>query len=55
MSHFISEPRDFAEVTRLPADPKKAWLKETLKDIKILINNQTFLMDDLGMGDTVTP
>ena len=27
VSHFIPEPRNFAEVTRLPADIKKAWLK----------------------------
>ena len=38
-SHFITEPRNFAEVTRLPAEVKKAWLKETLKDINNLINN----------------
>ena len=35
VSHFVPEPRNFAEVTRLPADYKKAWLKATLKYIKI--------------------
>ena len=36
---FIPEPINFAEVTRLPIDVKKAWLKVTLKDIINLINN----------------
>ena len=53
MSHFISEPRNFAEVTRLPADTKQAWLKETLKYIKYLINNQTLIMDDTDEEYTV--
>ena len=55
MSHFIPEPRNFAEVTRLTSDVKKAWLKETLKEIKKLINNQNFLMDDPEKVDPVTP
>ena len=55
LSHFITEPRDFAEVTRLPANVKKPWLKATLKEIKDLINNQTFIKDDPGMGKLVTP
>ena len=38
VSHFISEPNNFAEVTRVPAHIKKSWLKETLKEIKK--NNQ---------------
>ena len=55
MSHFILEPSGFEEVTRLPADAKKAWLKATLKEIGNLINNQIFLMDYLDKGDPVTP
>ena len=45
MSHFILEPRYFAEVTRLPADVKNTWLKATLKEIKNIINTHNFLMD----------
>ena len=55
VSYFIPEPRNFAEVTRLSEDIKKLWLKATLKDIKNLINNQTFLVQDTEKGDTVTP
>ena len=40
--HFIPEPRNFAEVTELPDDIKKPWLMVTMKDIKNIINNQTF-------------
>ena len=46
VSHFILEPRNFAEVTKLSYDIKKPWLKATLKEIKNLINNQTFLVED---------
>ena len=55
MSHFIPEPRNFAEVTRLTADVKKSWVKANLKDIKKLINNQTFLMDNKEKGELVKP
>ena len=55
MSHFIPEPSNFAEVIGLSAYVKKAWLKSTLKDIKILINNQNFLIDDPEKGEPVTP
>ena len=34
VSHFIPEPRNFSEVTKLSDDIKKPWLKETLKEIK---------------------
>ena len=44
VSHSIPEPRKFTEVTILPAEVKKAWLKATLKKNKNLINNQTFLV-----------
>ena len=33
----------------------KAWLKATLKDIKNLIDNQTFLVEYTEKDDTVTP
>ena len=38
--------KESSEVTRLPANFKKAWLKKPLKDIQSLIKNQTFLIDD---------
>ena len=46
MSHPVQEPSYFLEVLKLPADVKNAWLKITLKAIKNLINNQTFIMYD---------
>ena len=45
-SHFISESIDFDEVAKLPYDIKKIWLKSTLKEIKNLINNQNFLVQE---------
>ena len=45
VSHFIPEPRNFAEVTKLSDDKKKPWLKATLKEIKNPINNQYFLIE----------
>ena len=55
VSHFIPEPRNFAEVTKLSDNMKKTWLKETLNEIKNLINNQTFLIEDQNEGEPVTP
>ena len=55
VSHFIPEPRNFAEVKKLSDYIKKPWLKATLKDIKNLINNQTFLVEDLDKYNPVTP
>ena len=46
VSHFIPEPRNFAEVKKLPDNIKKPWLKANQKDIKNLINNQNFLVED---------
>ena len=45
VSHLLPEPSNFSEVIRFPADIKKAWLKTTLKSIKNIIKNQTFLAD----------
>ena len=42
VSHFIPEPRNFYEVKKMSDDIKKPWLQATLKDIKNLIENQTF-------------
>ena len=55
VSHFIPEPRNFAKVTKLSENIKKPWLKSTLKEIKNLINNQTFLIEDQNEGKPVTP
>ena len=53
VSHFIPEPRNFAEVEKMSYGIKKPWLKETQKDIKNLINNQTFLVEDPKKGEPV--
>ena len=55
VSHFIPEPRNFAEVTKLSEKIKKPWLKATLKEINNLINNQTLLIEDQNEGEPVTP
>ena len=55
VSHFIPEPRNFAEITKLSDDVKKPWLKATENEIKKLIDNQTFLAKYLENGEPVTP
>ena len=52
---FIPKPRNFSEVTRFSEDIKKPWLKETLKGVKDLINNQTFIVQEPEMGEPMTP
>ena len=52
---FIPEPRNFAEVCRLPAEIRKPWLRATLKEIKNLIDNSTFALEDPDPEDAVTP
>ena len=54
VSHFIPEPRNFAEVTKLSDNIKKTLLKAPIKDIKNLIKNQTFLHEDPNEGEPVT-
>ena len=54
VSHFIPEPRKFSEVTKLSENIRKPWLKANLKEIKNLINNQTFLVEDQKEGERVT-
>ena len=54
VSHFISEPINFAEVTKFSYSIKKPRLKENLKEIKNLINNQTFLFQEPDNGYPVT-
>ena len=53
--HFIPKLRNFTEVSRLPEEVKNAWLKSTLKYIKNLINNNTFMMDGTRKIDQVAP
>ena len=55
VSHFIPEPRNFAEVTKLSENIRKHWLKDNLKEIKNLINNQNFIIEDPKDGEPVTP
>ena len=55
VSHFIPEPRNFAEATKLSDNIKKPWLKANLKEIKNLINNQNFLIEDQNECEPVTP
>ena len=55
VSHFIPKPRNFAEVTRLAESIKKPWLKASLREIKNLINNKTFMIEDPNHDEPVTP
>ena len=55
VSHFIPGPRKISEVTKLSENIRKPWLKATVKEIKNLINNQTFLIEDSNDGETLTP
>ena len=55
VSHFIIEPRNFSEVTKLSENIKKPWIKANQKEIKNLINNQTFLVEDPNKGEPLTP
>ena len=54
VSYFISEPKNFMEVTRLSDDINKYCLKETMKQINNLINNQTFLVQYPEKGEPLT-
>ena len=55
VSHFIPEPRNFAEVAKLSENINKPWLKATLKEIINWINNQNFPIEDQNKGETITP
>ena len=54
-SYFIPDPRNVSEVTRLSDDIKKTWLKANLKEIKNIINNKNFLVQEPEKGEPVTP
>ena len=49
-SYFIPEPINVSEVTILSADNRKPCLKSDPKEIKKLISNQTFLVDEPEKG-----
>ena len=51
---LVLDPRNFTEVTRLSEDINKPWVKENLKDIKSIINYQTFLVQYPDRGEPVT-
>ena len=55
VSHFIPKLRNFAEVTKLSYDIKKPWLKENMKEVNNLINNQNFIAEDPEKNELVTP
>ena len=55
VSHFITEPRNFSEVTKLSYDINKPWLKATQKNIKNLINNHNFLFEDPRKVESINP
>ena len=55
VSYSIPKARNFSEVTRLSENIRKSWLKATMKDIKNLINNHAFLVQDPAKGEPVTP
>ena len=53
--HFIPEPWNFAEVTKISENIKKPWLKATLKEIKNLINDPNFLVQEPEKDEPVNP
>ena len=55
VSYFIPETRNFAEKTRLSDDIKRPWKKASLKEIKNIINNKTFLVQEPDKSKPVTP
>ena len=55
VSHFILEHRNFSEATKLSDYINKTLLKATLKQIRNLINDQTFLVEDPQKYEPVTP
>ena len=55
VSHLIPEPRNFSEVTNLSENILKTRIMATLKEIKNLINNHTFLVEDQNEGEPVIP
>ena len=42
-------------MTKISDDKRKPWLKATLKEIKNLIKNQTFIVEDSEKYEPMTP
>ena len=55
VSYFIPDTIKFSEVTRFSYDIKKPWLKATLEEIKNIINNRNFIVQEPEKGEPVTP
>ena len=55
VSYFISEPRNFAEVTKFSNYKNKPSPKTTMKEIRTLINNRNFLVEYPEKFEPVTP
>ena len=55
VSYFNPELRNFDEVNRPSDGMKKPWTKATLEDIKNLIHNQTFIVQETDNSEPVTP
>ena len=55
VSYFNPEPKTFVEVNRLSDEINKPWLKSNLKEIPILIKNQTLIFKYPEKGEPVTP
>ena len=55
VSHFITEPRNFDEVTELSNNIKKPRPKKILEEIKNSINSQNFIVEDPEKDEPVTP
>ena len=54
-SYLIPDPRNFDEATRLSDSLNKPQLKSTKKQIKNIINNHNFLVQEPIKGEPVTP
>jgi hypothetical protein len=49
-------PKTLREILKMPDGPvKAAWLQSVRKEFKTLVNNNTFILDSPGKGETVTP
>ena len=56
LAPYLPEPKSFKEILRLPNDIQAAWIKAIRKEIKFLIENETFRRGEpLKLGDEVIP
>ena len=54
VSHFVPEPKNFAEVKKLSENVRKLWIRSTIEEIKNLIKNQNLLIEYQNEGKPVT-